>query len=104
MHSHAPTAAQYPALTSRRHHRAAILRNCPHQACVLLIQPQDIITGDEILSDSYDIKEIDGIAYEADCSRITVGVDNVGASHCQILFDGSTVLTNVYRYWCQRLS
>ncbi|EUC37738.1 hypothetical protein COCCADRAFT_22713 [Bipolaris zeicola 26-R-13] len=34
---------------------------------------KDIITGDEIISDSYNLKEIDGVAYEADCSKITVG-------------------------------
>ncbi|KAH7066942.1 translationally controlled tumor protein [Paraphoma chrysanthemicola] len=34
---------------------------------------KDIITDDEIISDSYDIKEIDGVAYEADCRKITVG-------------------------------
>jgi hypothetical protein len=38
---------------------------------------KDIITGDEILSDTYDIKEIDGVAYEADCRKITVGNDNI---------------------------
>ncbi|KAF7194356.1 Translationally-controlled tumor protein-like [Pseudocercospora fuligena] len=42
----------------------------------------DIITGDEIISDSYDLKEIDGVAYEANCSKITIGpVDvNTGAN------------------------
>lgn len=34
---------------------------------------QDIITGDELLSDSYDMKEVDGVVYEADCKKITVG-------------------------------
>jgi hypothetical protein len=34
---------------------------------------KDIITGDEIISDSYNLKEIDGVAYEADCSKITIG-------------------------------
>ncbi|CAK1361983.1 Translationally-controlled tumor protein [Cercospora beticola] len=34
---------------------------------------KDIITGDELISDSYDLKEIDGIAYEADCKKITLG-------------------------------
>ena len=34
---------------------------------------KDIITGDEIISDSYDLKEVDGVAYEADCRKITVG-------------------------------
>ncbi|KAL5117990.1 hypothetical protein ACEQ8H_004135 [Pleosporales sp. CAS-2024a] len=34
---------------------------------------KDILTDDEIISDSYDLKEIDGVAYEADCRKITVG-------------------------------
>ncbi|KAF2726104.1 microtubule/calcium-binding protein [Polychaeton citri CBS 116435] len=34
---------------------------------------KDIITGDELISDSYDLKEIDGVVYEADCRKITVG-------------------------------
>ncbi|KAF2466416.1 microtubule/calcium-binding protein [Lindgomyces ingoldianus] len=38
---------------------------------------KDIITGDEIISDSYNLKEVDGIVYEADCTRITVGNDNI---------------------------
>ncbi|KAL9094979.1 MAG: hypothetical protein Q9165_002581 [Trypethelium subeluteriae] len=38
---------------------------------------KDLITGDEVLSDSYDIKEIDGVVYEADCKKISVGGDNI---------------------------
>ncbi|KAF6843775.1 translationally-controlled tumor protein [Colletotrichum musicola] len=38
---------------------------------------QDIITGDEIISDSYDLKEVDGIVYEADCAMITEGAVSV---------------------------
>nr|XP_036586626.1 translationally-controlled tumor protein [Colletotrichum truncatum]KAF6797183.1 translationally-controlled tumor protein [Colletotrichum truncatum] len=38
---------------------------------------KDIITGDEIISDSYDLKEIDGTVYEADCAMITEGAVNV---------------------------
>ena len=41
---------------------------------------QDIITGDEIISDSYNLKEIDGTVYEADCKKITVGGENIGQS------------------------
>ncbi|KAL2124067.1 hypothetical protein VTJ04DRAFT_432 [Mycothermus thermophilus] len=44
---------------------------------------KDIITGDEVLSDSYDIKEVDGVVYEADGAMITVkkGVDvDIGAN------------------------
>ncbi len=42
--------------------------NTPHQ---------DIITGDELISDSYNVKEIDGAVYEADCKKIAVGGDNI---------------------------
>ena len=38
---------------------------------------QDIITGDELISDSYGLKEIDGAVYEADCKKITIGAENV---------------------------
>ena len=34
---------------------------------------QDLITDDEIISDSYNLKEIDGVAYEADCKKISIG-------------------------------
>ncbi|KUI54376.1 hypothetical protein VP1G_01735 [Cytospora mali] len=37
----------------------------------------DIITGDEMISDSYDLKEVDGIVYEADCAMIEEGAINV---------------------------
>ena len=46
---------------------------------------QDVITGDEIISDSYNLKEIDGIAYEADCKKITIGNDNIGPSSLDYL-------------------
>jgi hypothetical protein len=38
---------------------------------------QDIITGDEIISDSYDLKEVDGTVYEVDCAMITLGAVEV---------------------------
>ncbi|RDL40573.1 Mss4-like protein [Venustampulla echinocandica] len=43
---------------------------------------KDIITGDEIISDSYDLKLIDNVVYECDCQMITLGaVDvNTGAN------------------------
>ncbi|KAI9147956.1 Translationally-controlled tumor protein [Paramyrothecium foliicola] len=34
---------------------------------------KDILTDDEIISDSYDLKEIDGTVFEADCAMITEG-------------------------------
>ncbi|KAI9853312.1 MAG: hypothetical protein M1824_001342 [Vezdaea acicularis] len=44
---------------------------------------KDIITGDEIISDSYDLKEVDSIVYEVDCKMITKGGEeniNIGAN------------------------
>lgn len=38
---------------------------------------QDIITGDEIISDSYDLKDVNGIVFEADCAMITEEAVNV---------------------------
>ncbi|KAF7937566.1 uncharacterized protein EAE98_001880 [Botrytis deweyae] len=38
---------------------------------------KDVITGDEIISDSYDLKEVDGVVYEVNCSMITIGAVNV---------------------------
>ena len=39
---------------------------------------QDVITGDEMISDSYKLKEVDGIAYEADCRNIQIGGEEFG--------------------------
>ena len=39
---------------------------------------QDILTDDEIISDSYDIKLIDDIVYEADCKKINIGGESFG--------------------------
>lgn len=41
------------------------------------MRAQDIITGDELISDSFDLKEVDGTVYEADCSNITIGAVEV---------------------------
>ena len=32
---------------------------------------KDALTDDEIISDSYDMKEVDGVVYEVDCAMIT---------------------------------
>lgn len=42
---------------------------------------KDVITDDEMISDSYDLKEIDGIVYEADCAMIEEGGVTVGELH-----------------------
>lgn len=36
------------------------------------------MTGDEVISDSYDMKEIDDTVYEVNCKKITRGADNFG--------------------------
>jgi len=38
---------------------------------------KDILSGDEIISDSYDLKEVDGAVYECDCQMITLGAVEV---------------------------
>ncbi|KAK4556762.1 hypothetical protein LTR86_006333 [Recurvomyces mirabilis] len=38
---------------------------------------KDLISGDEIISDSYDLKLVDGVVYEADCKKISVGGDTI---------------------------
>lgn len=32
-----------------------------------------------MISDSYDLKEVDGVAYEADCRKITIGGESFGS-------------------------
>lgn len=38
---------------------------------------KDIFSGDELLSDAYNIQEVDGAVYEADCSMVKVGGENI---------------------------
>ncbi|KAE8330769.1 translationally-controlled tumor protein [Aspergillus sergii] len=37
---------------------------------------KDILTGDEIISDAFNLKEVDKVLFEVDCRNITVGDDN----------------------------
>lgn len=50
-------------------------QNVPHQANMIIFT--DVISGDELLSDAYDVKLVDGVVYEAECAMIKVGDDNV---------------------------
>jgi hypothetical protein len=43
----------------------------------ILSKFRTILTGDEIISDSYDLKEVDGVVYEVDCAMITLGAVEV---------------------------
>ncbi|KAJ7180142.1 translationally controlled tumor-associated [Mycena crocata] len=64
---------------------------------------EDIISGDEMFSDAFPVKEVDGIVYEVDCSMITVkpGADvDIGANPSseeqeEALEDGATQVNNV---------
>ncbi|GAA5876092.1 hypothetical protein JCM5296_005577 [Sporobolomyces johnsonii] len=42
----------------------------------------DILTGDELISDAYDLKEVDDVIYEADCQMIVIkeGEVDIGAN------------------------
>jgi hypothetical protein len=65
---------------------------------------QDLITDDEIISDSYNLKEVDGTVYEADCKKITLGMDNIGALISLAPATYVWILTKMHRYRCQRFS
>ena len=43
---------------------------------------KDIVTDDELLSDAYPVKEVDGMLYEADCAMVTIsdGDIDIGAN------------------------
>ncbi|SCU81789.1 LAFA_0C07184g1_1 [Lachancea sp. 'fantastica'] len=63
---------------------------------------KDIISGDELLSDAYDLQLVDGVIYEANCDMVKVGGDNVdiGANPSaeagdDDVEDGSEVVNNV---------
>ena len=34
---------------------------------------QDVITDDEIVSDTWELKEVDGVVYEIDAKKVSVG-------------------------------
>jgi hypothetical protein len=64
---------------------------------------EDILSGDEMFSDAFPMKEVDDIVYEVDCSLVTVklGADvDIGANASaeeqeESLEDGATQVNNV---------
>ena len=63
---------------------------------------EDVISGDELLSDAYDPKLVDGAVYEADCAMVTVGNGDIdiGANPSaedgeEALEDGAETVNNV---------
>jgi len=64
---------------------------------------KDIISGDEMISDVYNLKEVDGVLYEADCQMITIkkGADvDIGANAsaeeaAEELEDGVETVNNI---------
>jgi hypothetical protein len=40
------------------------------------------VTGDEIISDTYDLKDVDDVVYEVDCKKVTKGSEqfDIGAN------------------------
>ncbi|KAF8709163.1 TCTP family, partial [Rhizoctonia solani] len=63
---------------------------------------KDVLSGDEIISDAYELKEVDDVVYEVDCSMIVVkdGDINIGANPSaeeqeEALEDGAKQVNNV---------
>ncbi|KAI5855192.1 Mss4-like protein [Tricharina praecox] len=64
---------------------------------------KDILSNDEMISDVYDLKEVDGTLYEADCAMITIkkGADvDIGANASaeeasEELEDGQETVNNI---------
>jgi len=63
-------------------HTHRVIRQSSNNTAAMIIYKDAVLealgnTGDELISDSFDLKEIDGVAYEADCAMITVGAVEV---------------------------
>lgn len=62
----------------------------------------DVVSGDELLSDAYEMNLVDGVVYEADCAMVTVanGDVDIGANASaeeqgEDLEDGAETVNNV---------
>lgn len=63
---------------------------------------EDVISGDEMFSDAFPMKDVDGIAYEVDCQMITLkeGDVDIGANASaeeqeEALEDGAVTVNNI---------
>ena len=57
---------------------------------------EDVISGDELLSDAYDVKLVDGAVYEADCAMVTVGNGDIDIGANPSAEDGE----EAFGRWC----
>merc|ERR1712000_398233 len=70
----------------------------PNTANMLIFK--DILTGDEIVSDSYDPKLVDNVVYEVDCAMVTEGAvevntgANASAEEAEEALDDAEVKVN----------
>ena len=42
-----------------------------------LTTEQDLVSGDEIISDTWELKDVDDAVYEVDCKKVTKNADNI---------------------------
>lgn len=88
MHPSSPPFRSAPPSQASFSHRSLENFSISQSFCEILYANafwQDLITGDEIISDSYNLKEIDGVAYEADCKKIAISNENIGPSSLDYL-------------------
>lgn len=79
-----------------------MIKGVEEPSAAKMIIYKDLISGDELLSDAYDLKLVDDVIYEADCDMVRVGGDNVdiGANPSaeggdEDVEDGAEVVNNV---------
>ncbi|QSL65967.1 hypothetical protein MERGE_003104 [Pneumocystis wakefieldiae] len=56
---------------------------------------RDIISGDELISDAYNLKDVDDIVYEVDCAMVQIKQGEVDIGEEEITEDGVETVNNV---------